>query len=140
MTPTVSVSGNWTQYFPNTKHTKSYKTKLASVQCKIIIKVTQCTSIKLTQHSINQYNGISSLKTEFNFFSYLFIKINQLLVWKFEWLYCLQDCIPVPIVNVWHKPFNTINSVQGNSCLFLWCTSETSMKNYFKENKLSVYH
>jgi hypothetical protein len=46
-TPTVSISGNWKQYFPNTKHTKSYKTKLTSVQCKIIIKVTQCTNIKL---------------------------------------------------------------------------------------------
>jgi len=67
--------------------------------------------MKLTQLSINQHNGLTSLKTELNFVSYLFIKINQLLIWKFEWLYCLQDCIPVPIVDVWHKSFNTINSI-----------------------------
>lgn len=53
--------------------------------------------------------------------SYLFIKVDQGLIWEFERLYSLKDSIPMTAIDISHKTLNTVHGVQGHCCLLLQC-------------------
>lgn len=71
---------------------------------------------------------------------YLFVQIDEFLVWQFEGLYSLQHCVPVATVDVRHKTVHRVHGVQGDPTLLLHTQKAVrKLGQFFKVQNFKIY-
>lgn len=96
-------------------------------QCKIIFLITQMNipfGFLLLQHDHGvclpqQGPGSSKFSQFYQLQHDLLVQVYQLLIRQLERLNCLQNCVPMSIIDVGTKPVNAVYCIQGNSRLLL---------------------